>query len=57
MSKNDLEPLSFSKIREKAGYSLQQLSEETGKSLRTLYRWENDEIKEDKFISNYFSQR
>ncbi len=33
----------FSNLRNKTGYSINKLAEITGKSLRTIYRWENDE--------------
>lgn len=31
----------FSQLRQKAGYSLEQVAEHFGYSLRTIYRWEN----------------
>jgi DNA (cytosine-5)-methyltransferase 1 len=36
---------SFSQLREKCGLTLKQVSESTGYSLRTVYRWENNEAR------------
>lgn len=40
----------FSNLRNKTGYTINQLAEITGKSLRTMYRWENDETPAEKVI-------
>lgn len=43
-------PYQFSDIREKAGLSIPEVSEITGYSLRTVYRWERDESEPRKAV-------
>lgn len=43
-------PYNFSDIREKAGLSIPEVSEITGYSLRTVYRWERDESEPRKAV-------
>ncbi len=47
MAKNSKQ---FTYVREKAGLSIQDISNITGYSLRTVYRWENNETKPKKII-------
>ncbi len=46
----------FSVLREKSGLSLQDVAERSGRSLRTLYRWENGETQPEKLVTNMLLQ-
>jgi len=46
---------SFAQLREKSGLSCQEVAEKTGDSLRTVYRWENNEAKPHKSVMNQLS--
>lgn len=42
----------FSILREKSGLSLQDVADKTGRSLRTIYRWEKGETPSDKLVTD-----
>ncbi|VAW31704.1 DNA-cytosine methyltransferase [hydrothermal vent metagenome] len=46
----------FSTLREKAGLSISELAEKTGRSKRTIYRWENGESRPDKMAKKMLVQ-
>jgi DNA (cytosine-5)-methyltransferase 1 len=41
-------PTEFAKLREKTGLTIDEVAERLGKSVRTVYRWENGDSKPDK---------
>ncbi len=43
---------SFQKLREKSGLNVDQVVDLTGKSQRTVYRWESGEVEPDKLVMN-----
>ena len=42
--------MKFSILREKSGLSVQDIAERSGRSVRTIYRWEKGETKPDKLV-------
>ena len=46
----------FSILREKSGLSLQDIAERSGRSLRTVYRWENGETAPEKRVTGMLSR-
>lgn len=46
----------FASLREKAGLTLQEVADQSGKSLRTVYRYENGESKPDKMMTGWLSR-
>ncbi len=46
----------FAILREKSGLSIKDVAERSGKSLRTIYRWENGEIQAEKLVTTMLSR-
>lgn len=46
----------FAILREKSGLSLKDVAERSGRSLRTLYRWENGETPPEKLVTSMLSR-
>lgn len=46
----------FAKVREKTGWTLQDVAEQTGRSLRTVYRWEKGETTPDALVMRLLHQ-
>ena len=46
----------FSSLREETGLSIEEIAERTGRSIRTIYRWENGDSKPDKLVKNMLRQ-
>lgn len=46
----------FAILREKSGLSLKEVAERSGRSLRTLYRWENGETPPEKLVTGMLSR-
>lgn len=46
----------FAILREKSGLSLKDIAERSGRSLRTLYRWENGETPPEKLVTGMLSR-
>ena len=46
---------SFAQLREKSGLSCQDVAQKTGDTLRTVYKWENNEAKPRKSVMNQLS--
>ena len=42
----------FSLLREKTGLSIKDVAEKTGRTLRTIYRWENGDSQPDKMATD-----
>ncbi|PKO02635.1 MAG: DNA (cytosine-5-)-methyltransferase [Chloroflexi bacterium HGW-Chloroflexi-5] len=53
---SETKSLYFTHLREKSGLSIKELADRTGRSLRTIYRWENGEIQPDKIVVGMLSQ-
>lgn len=47
---------SFAVLREKSGLSLSDVAERSGRSLRTVYRWENGETPPEKLVTNMLAR-
>ena len=46
----------FSVLREKTGLSIEEVAERTGRSARTVYRWENGDSTPDKLVTTLLHQ-
>ena len=46
----------FAKVRARAGWTLEEVAEQTGRSLRTVYRWERGETKPDVLVMRLLHQ-
>ena len=46
----------FAILREKSGLSLQDIADKSGRSLRTVYRWENGETSPEKLVTSMLSR-
>ena len=46
----------FGILRERAGLTISELAERSGRSPRTIYRWENGETKPDKLVADYLKR-
>ncbi len=46
----------FARVRAKAGWTLQEVAEQTGRSLRTVYRWEKGETTPDVLVMRLLRQ-
>lgn len=52
----DSERSKFAILREKSGLSLKDVAEQSGRSLRTVYRWENGETSPEKLVTKMLSR-